>query len=69
LVRATGGGLLCAKDDPAALAAALERVVTDPALRESLAAAGHEAVRRDYTADRMAGEFAAVCAAVIGGAS
>ena len=66
LVRATGGGLLCAKDDPAALAEALERVVTDAALRESLAASGHEAVRRDYTAERMAAEFADVCEAVRG---
>lgn len=61
LVRATGGGLLCAPDDAASLAAQLEKVLTDAALRESLASAGYQAVRRDYTAERMARDFAAVC--------
>ncbi len=61
LVRATGGGLLCAPDDPAALADALERVLANPALRDELAAA----VLRDFTADRMAADFAAVCEAAL----
>lgn len=61
LVRATGGGLLCAPDDAASLAGQLEKVLTDAALREALASAGFESVRRDYTAERMARDFAAVC--------
>ena len=65
LVRATGGGLLCAPDDPASLAANLERLLTDEPLRRSLAEAGHAAVHRDYTAARMATDFAAVCADVL----
>jgi glycosyltransferase involved in cell wall biosynthesis len=65
IVRATGGGLLCRKDDPAALAEILGRIVSDPALRGKLAMAGKDAARRDYSADRMAVDFAAVCAEAV----
>lgn len=65
LVRATGGGLLCAPDDPASLAENLERLLTDDGLRQSLADAGHAAAHRDYTSARMARDFAAVCAGVL----
>ncbi len=61
LVRGTGGGLLCAPDDSASLATSLERLLVDETLRQSLADTGHAAVHRDYTADRMATDFAAVC--------
>ena len=66
LVRATGGGLLCAKDDPAALAEILGRMVDDPALRRELAERGRAAVLREFTADGMARGYAAVCAAAVG---
>jgi glycosyltransferase involved in cell wall biosynthesis len=65
IVRATGGGLLCQKDDPAALAAILGQIVSDPALRERLAKDGCEAARRGFSSDRMAEDFAAVCAGVL----
>lgn len=68
LTRVTGGGLLCEPDNPAALAAALERVICEPALRERLAAQGRETVLRDFTADRMASDFAAVCEEVLSSA-
>lgn len=67
LVRATGGGLLCAPDDAVSLAAQLERMLTDRALRDSLADAGYEAVHRDYTAERMARDFETVCLNVLKG--
>lgn len=57
LVRATGGGLLCRPADPASLAESLERVLTAPALRQSLADSGWSAVHREYTSDRMAADF------------
>ncbi|MCB9877531.1 MAG: glycosyltransferase [Planctomycetes bacterium] len=41
-------GLLVPPDDPAALAAALQRVIADPALRERLAAAGPRRVDEGY---------------------
>lgn len=65
LVRATGGGLLCAPDDPASLAGKLEQMLTDTTLRQAFAAAGHAAVHRDFSADRMAREFEAVCLDII----
>lgn len=65
LVRATGGGLLCAPDDASSLAEQLKRILADPALRDSLADAGHAAVRREYTSDRMARDFEAVCQGVL----
>jgi glycosyltransferase involved in cell wall biosynthesis len=67
LVRATGGGLLCRPDDPSSLAESLEKVLTDAPLRELLAEKGHQAAHRDYTADRMAQDFAKVCEEVLHG--
>ena len=68
VVNATGGGLLCRPDDPASLADQLERILTDHALRQSLADAGHAAVTGEFSAARMAREFAALCAEVASGA-
>ncbi|MES2705313.1 MAG: glycosyltransferase family 4 protein [Verrucomicrobiota bacterium] len=61
LVRATGGGVLCPPDNPAALADALESLLRDEPRRQALAAAGRESVLRDFTADRMARDFEAAC--------
>jgi glycosyltransferase involved in cell wall biosynthesis len=58
--------LLCAKDDPAALAEILGRMVDDPEFRRELAARGRAAVEREFTADVMARGYAAVCAAAVG---
>jgi glycosyltransferase involved in cell wall biosynthesis len=65
LLRAVGGGLLCIPDNPASLAERLTEIVTDPALRDSLAEEGHTEVLREFSADRMARDFEAVCADAI----
>ena len=67
LVQATGGGLLCAPDDAAALAAALELLLKDEPQRLALASRGRETVLREYTADRMARDFAKVASGVLAG--
>lgn len=46
-------GLLVPPDDPAALAAAAGRMITDAALRERLAAQGRRDVLEKFTIDRM----------------
>jgi glycosyltransferase involved in cell wall biosynthesis len=54
LIADTGGGLLCEPHDPAALAAALKRLILDPQLAEACGRRGQEAVHQRYTADAMA---------------
>lgn len=49
----TGGGILCAPNDPAALAAALRRLVRDPQLAARCARRAQQAVHERCTADRM----------------
>jgi rhamnosyl/mannosyltransferase len=46
-------GLVVPPRDPAQLAAALNRLLADPALRERLGAAGRERVRQEFTLARM----------------
>ena len=60
VVQATGGGVLCAPDDPGALAEALESLLRDEPRRLALATHGRATVLTDFTADRMALDFAAV---------
>ncbi len=48
LVASTGGGLLVAPGNSTALAAALERLLTDEGLRADLAGRGHAGVRREH---------------------
>ena len=62
VVNATGGGVLCAPDDPGALADALESLLRDEPRRLALAALGRETVLTEFTGDRMARDFAAVAA-------
>jgi glycosyltransferase involved in cell wall biosynthesis len=57
LLAATGGGLLCAPDDPASLAAGLATLLDDAPRRQALAERGRASVLRDFTADRMAQLF------------
>ena len=45
-------GILVPPDDPAAMATALAELVADPALRDRLAQAGAQRVRRDFAFDR-----------------
>lgn len=54
LVEKTGGGLLCAPDDPAALAAALRQVLLDPPAARRMGEAGRQAVLTDFSTDMMA---------------
>lgn len=54
MVEDTGGGLLCAPNDPAALASAIKQAISDP---EFLATCGHQAqqaVRQRYNTEIMA---------------
>lgn len=66
LIEATGGGILCEPNDADSLAAALDEVLSDPERAGALAAAGREAVRRDFAAERVAERFIAVCEQVAG---
>jgi glycosyltransferase involved in cell wall biosynthesis len=54
LIEATGAGVVCAPDDPPALAAAIERVLLDPGLARRLGAAGRAAVEHRYNSDASA---------------
>jgi glycosyltransferase involved in cell wall biosynthesis len=54
MVENTGGGLLVEKDNPEALAQGLYRILTEPAAALKLGRDGCEAVRRDYSIERMA---------------
>ena len=58
ILRATGGGLLFSEGDVAALAAALRRMATEPALRQQLAAAGAAAVAEQYAQPALVRRFA-----------
>ena len=61
LVAATGGGVLCAPDDPAALADALHALLVDPARARALGASGANAVRERFGDERMARAVERVC--------
>ncbi len=65
IVAATCGGLLCAPDDPVALADALESLLRDEPRRQNLAAQGRAIVLTEFTADRMARDFADVAASLL----
>ena len=56
LVEETGSGLLCAPNDPDALAAALGELLGDPQRRETFGAAARAAALERFTADRMTDE-------------
>lgn len=59
LIAHTGGGLLCAPDNPTALAVALEQLLLDPAKARSLGEAGRSAVQQ-FTVEAMAQKTEAV---------
>jgi glycosyltransferase involved in cell wall biosynthesis len=63
-VRDEMDGLLVHPGDPRALAAAIERMVRDPELRNRTADSGHARVCEHFTLDRMAQGVARVCAAL-----
>ncbi|MGK5114795.1 MULTISPECIES: glycosyltransferase family 4 protein [unclassified Geodermatophilus] len=61
-------GALVRPDDPAALGAALERLLADPSLRRRQGAAGRCRYLAGFTRDRMAADTAAVYEAALRGA-
>lgn len=67
VVRDGANGLLVASGDGAALAAALARLLADPAAAARLGAAGRDAVRADYSLKRMADEYEGHYRALIAG--
>ncbi|MCX7007546.1 MAG: glycosyltransferase family 4 protein [Kiritimatiellaeota bacterium] len=54
VVAATGGGVLCEPDNPAALAAALRDLLLDPTHARQLGAAGRAAVQKTFSIEVMA---------------
>ncbi len=60
VLAATGGGLLCAPNQPAALAAALDELLANPARARQLAAAGHRAVQEKFSLAAMVENTAAI---------
>lgn len=54
LIEATGGGTLCEPDDPAALAAAIEALLADPAAARAMGARGRAAVQQQFSVTNMA---------------
>jgi glycosyltransferase involved in cell wall biosynthesis len=54
IVELTGGGLLCAPEDPEALARGIEELLLDPAKRRVLAQNGRDAVSKRFSARAMA---------------
>jgi glycosyltransferase involved in cell wall biosynthesis len=61
IIHATGGGVLCAPEDTPSLAAALEQLLLTPGLAGELGRRGRASVESDFSATRMARDFAAVC--------
>ncbi len=59
LIRAERSGLLVPPEEPAVLAAALDRLIRDPDLRETLGRAGAQRVREAFDLDRCVGDLAA----------
>ena len=60
LIDATGGGVLCEPNDPTSLALRLEELLLEPARLAALGQAGRAAVVREFSAERMARDIAAV---------
>jgi len=68
LVEATGGGVLCPPNDPAALAEALAALLTDTDRAAELGRRGRAAVLEKFTPDRMAAAVAGLCERLRGAA-
>ena len=62
ILEATGGGVLCAPDDPAALAVGLADLLADEVRAQGLADAGRAAVLQRFEAGQMAARFVDACA-------
>ena len=60
MVEKTGGGLLVAADEPAALAGGIKQLFDDPVLADRLATQGFEGVRQHYSIARSTDRLLAV---------
>ncbi|MHB8519134.1 MAG: glycosyltransferase family 4 protein [Limisphaerales bacterium] len=69
LVDATGGGVLCAPNDTAALAEAIEGVLLSPGRARALGEAGRRAVQEKFSAEQMASGMTDVFREAIAGRS
>lgn len=67
LIEATGGGVLCAPDDPEALAEAIEGLLLDPARAQALGQTGQSTVFERFNAATMARAVAEACGREGGG--
>ena len=65
LIAATGGGILCEPNDPAALAAGLEELLRDPARARQLGAAGRQAVAEKFSNEAMSRQVEGILGKVI----
>ncbi|MGI8601514.1 MAG: glycosyltransferase family 4 protein [Verrucomicrobiales bacterium] len=63
IIGLTGGGVMCAPDDPGALAVAIEQLLLTPGLASHLGELGRNGVVEHFSSERMAQGFAAVCEA------
>jgi len=61
LIEATNGGLLCAPNDPAALAEGLHELLVDRERALRLGASGQRAVKERFGAERMARDVERIC--------
>jgi glycosyltransferase involved in cell wall biosynthesis len=66
LIEATGGGVLCAADDPRALAVGIEELLLDHAGGQALGEAGRRAVFERFSAEAMSRAMAQAYAEVTG---
>jgi glycosyltransferase involved in cell wall biosynthesis len=64
LIAATGGGLLCEPNNPAALAAALDELLRDPSRARQLGETGRAAVHEKFSVKKMAEQVEGVLASV-----
>lgn len=69
LIETTHGGVLCAPEDPQALAEAIGELLSDPARSRALVEAGRRAVFERFSAETMAREVAQACGAMVGASS
>jgi glycosyltransferase involved in cell wall biosynthesis len=65
LIAATGGGVLCAPNNPQSLAAAAEQLLLDPKRARAMGNAARQAVIEKFDVNKMAVDFAALCSAAV----
>jgi glycosyltransferase involved in cell wall biosynthesis len=65
IIRASGGGVLCAPNDAEGLAVAVEGLLLDPKRARALGESGQRAARAIYGIDKMAERMAGICAGLV----